>query len=106
MENLNKKPNLIEGGLAIDDRGQLTFANDFDFSNVKRFYMVENFSQDVIRAFHGHLKEEKYVLVTSGSVIIAAVEMDDTTKPKNQTKFIVLLFPQKNHVFYISPQVM
>ena len=86
MENLNKKPYLIEGGLAIDDRGQLTFANDFDFSNVKRFYMVKNFSQDVIRAFHGHLKEEKYVLVASGSVIIAAVEMDDTLKPKKSNE--------------------
>jgi len=86
MENLNKKPHLIEGGLAIDDRGQLTFANDFDFSNVKRFYIVENFSQDIVRAFHGHLKEEKYVLVVSGSVIIAAVEMDDTTKPKKSNE--------------------
>jgi len=86
MENLNKKPYLIEGGLAVDDRGQLTFANDFNFSNVKRFYMVENFSQDVIRAFHGHLKEEKYVFVVSGSAIIAVVEMDDTTKPKKSNE--------------------
>ena len=86
MENLNKKPYLIEGGLAIDDRGQLTFANDFDFSNVKRFYMIENFSQDIIRAFHGHLKEEKYVLVVSGSAIIAVVEMNDTTKPKKSNE--------------------
>jgi len=86
MENLNKKPYLIEGGLAVDDRGQLTFANDFDFSNVKRFYMIENFSQDIIRAFHGHLKEEKYVLVVSGSAIIAVVEMNDTTKPKKSNE--------------------
>ncbi|MDD5638544.1 MAG: dTDP-4-dehydrorhamnose 3,5-epimerase family protein [Candidatus Pacebacteria bacterium] len=86
MENLNKKPYLIEGGLAIDDRGQLTFVNDFDFSNVKRFYMVENFSQDVIRAFHGHVKEEKYVLVISGSAIIAVVEMDDILKPKKSNE--------------------
>ncbi|MDP2855926.1 MAG: dTDP-4-dehydrorhamnose 3,5-epimerase family protein [bacterium] len=86
MENLNKKPYLIEGGLAIDDRGQLTFANDFEFSNIKRFYMVENFSQDVIRAFHGHLKEKKYALVVSGSAIVVAVEMDDTTKPKKSNE--------------------
>jgi len=95
MENLNKKPYLIEGGLAVDDRGQLTFVNDFDFSNIKRFYMVENFSQDVIRAFHGHLKEEKYVLVVSGSVIIAAVEMDDITKPKKSNKIYRFILSSK-----------
>jgi len=102
MENLNKKPYLIEGGLALDDRGQLTFANDFDFSNVKRFYMVENFSQDIVRAFHGHLKEGKYVLVVSGSAIIAAVEMDDTTKPKESNEvYRFILSSKKPCVLYI-----
>lgn len=102
MENLNKKPYLIEGGFAIDDRGQLSFVNDFDFSNVKRFYMVENFSQDVIRAFHGHLKEEKYVLVVSGSAIIAAVEMDDTIKPKKSNEVSrFILSSKKPCVLYV-----
>ena len=103
MENLNKKPYLIEGGLAIDDRGQLTFANDFDFSNVKRFYMVENFSQDVIRAFHGHLKEEKYVLVVSGSAIIAAVKMDDTIKPKKSNEIHRFIISSKKPMILHIP---
>lgn len=102
MENLNKKPYLIEGGLAVDDRGQLTFVNDFDFPNVKRFYMVENFSQNVIRAFHGHLKEEKYVLVVSGSAIIAVVEIDDTLKPKKSNKVHrFILSAKKPCILYI-----
>lgn len=102
MENLNKKPNIIEGGLAIDDRGQLTFVNDFNFSDIKRFYVVENFSQDVIRAFHGHLKEEKYVFVVSGSAIVAAVEMDDTIKPnKSNEVYRFILSSRKPNILYI-----
>ena len=27
---------VLEGGVAVDDRGQLSFVNDFDFKNVKR----------------------------------------------------------------------
>jgi len=102
MVNLNKKPYLIEGGLAIDDRGQVTFVNDFDFSNIKRFYMVENFSQNIIRAFHGHLKEEKYVLVVSGSAIVAAVEMDNIKKPKKSNEVHrFILSSRKPSILYI-----
>ncbi len=81
-----QKPEIINGGLAVDDRGQLTFANDFSFAGIKRFYMVENFSIDTIRAWHGHLKEEKYVFVSSGSAIISAVEMDDTKNPNKNNE--------------------
>lgn len=79
-------PQIIEGGLAVDDRGQLTFANEFSFSGVKRFYMVENFSTDVIRAWHGHKKEAKFVFVPQGSAIVAAVEMDDEKAPSKSNQ--------------------
>ncbi len=65
----------------MDDRGQVTFANEFRFHGIQRFYLVENFSTDVVRAFHGHLREEKYVLAVSGSALVAAVELDNTTAP-------------------------
>ena len=32
------KIKLIDAGLAIDDRGELIFSNDFDMSKIKRFY--------------------------------------------------------------------
>lgn len=92
MAGSKEKPTITEGGLAIDDRGQLVFANDFDFKKVKRFYLAENFTLDTIRAFHGHLKEEKWVLVVSGSAIVAAVEMDDVKNPnkKNEVNRFIL----------------
>jgi len=84
MKNASNKPKIIEGGLAVDDRGQLSFANAFDFAGVKRFYMVENFSVNTIRAFHGHRKEAKYIFVVSGSALIAAVELDNIKKPNKK----------------------
>jgi dTDP-4-dehydrorhamnose 3,5-epimerase len=53
---------IIEGGLAVDDRGSIVFVNDFSFKDVKRFYQLENFSTNTIRAWHGHQKEGKYIL--------------------------------------------
>ncbi|MFA6533784.1 MAG: NAD-dependent epimerase/dehydratase family protein [Patescibacteria group bacterium] len=75
------QPVLIEGGLAVDDRGSISFANSFDFKDVKRFYAVDNFSLETIRAWHGHLKESKYALVITGSAIVAAVKLTDTVNP-------------------------
>lgn len=75
------KPTLIEGGLAVDDRGQLSFVNGFGFEDVKRFYMVSNHASGFVRAWHGHKKEAKYVMVVKGAAIVAAVEVDDWDKP-------------------------
>jgi len=68
-----KEPKLITGGIAVDDRGQLTFANDFNFKDVKRFYMVENHQPQFVRGWHGHKIESKYVMVVSGAIKIGAV---------------------------------
>ncbi|OGN16253.1 MAG: sugar epimerase [Candidatus Yanofskybacteria bacterium RIFCSPHIGHO2_02_FULL_50_12] len=102
MKTALNKPQIIEGGLAVDDRGQLSFANNFDFKGVKRFYMVENFSTDTIRAFHGHLKEVKYVFVVSGSAIVAAVELDNIKKPsKKNSVHRYVLSARKPTILYV-----
>tara|TARA_Y100000593_G_scaffold94377_1_gene193147 strand:- start:4937 stop:5392 length:456 start_codon:yes stop_codon:yes gene_type:complete len=69
------EPNVIKGGVAVDDRGSVSFVNDFDFSGVKRFYQVQNHERGFIRAWHGHVKEGKYVYVPHGSALVGAVEM-------------------------------
>lgn len=71
----------LQGGISIDDRGLLRYVNGFDMSKIKRFYQVENFSLNTIRAFHGHMKEEKFVFVTSGTVLVCLVKLTDTKKP-------------------------
>ena len=74
-------PRLIEGGLAVDDRGTLRFVNDFQFADVQRFYLVENHQPGFIRAWHAHRRESKYVLVPRGAAIVAAVYVDNWETP-------------------------
>lgn len=71
----NEKSELIQGGLAVDDRGSVTFVNDFNFEGVKRFYQVENHQRGFIRAWHGHKKEGKYVYVVQGTALVGVVNM-------------------------------
>lgn len=75
-----------QGDLAVDDRGLVRFVNDFNFKGVKRFYQVENVNLNVIRAFHGHMKEGKYVFVASGSIILCAVYLDDPKSPSKENR--------------------
>ncbi len=100
--NNSSNPQLLKGGLAVDDRGQVTFVNDFDFKDVKRCYMVENFSINTIRAWHGHQKEGKYVFVVSGSAIVAAVKMDNLETPdKNNEVNRFILSDRQPSILYI-----
>ena len=81
---------LIKGGIAVDDRGNLRFANDFHFENVKRFYEVENYRRGFIRAWHGHEKEGKYVWVACGSALVGAVPLDAQKGDISKVKKFVL----------------
>ena len=95
---------LIEGGIGVDDRGTLNFVNEFNFYGVKRFYQVQNFNTATIRAFHGHLKEAKYVYVSKGSAIVAAVKLDDIKSPsKNQKVNRYILSDRKPQILFIPP---
>lgn len=74
-------PTLIKGGVAFDDRGSLSFVNSFDLRQYRRCYTVKNHTEGFIRAWHGHLKEIKALMVITGTALVAAVEMTDTKKP-------------------------
>ena len=76
----------IPGGKAFDDRGSLTFINDLDLTMFKRFYIVENHSKGFVRAWHGHKKEAKAVVVVSGSALVAAVKVDNWDSPSKDLK--------------------
>jgi dTDP-4-dehydrorhamnose 3,5-epimerase-like enzyme len=81
MTSANAEPTLLAGDLAVDDRGTVTFVNDFDFSGVKRFYTVRNHRAGFVRAWHAHRREAKYVTVVAGSALVGAVAIDDWDHP-------------------------
>ena len=72
---------IFDGGIAVDDRGELAFVNDFQFDGVKRFYLVSNHKAGFVRAWHAHRREAKYVSVVSGSAVVGAVKIDDWDHP-------------------------
>ena len=96
------QPQLLKGGLAVDDRGAVSFVNDFNFSDVKRFYIVENHKQGFVRAWHAHRNEAKYVMVVKGSAVVGAVQIDDWSNPSKDLKINRFILSEKNpSVLYI-----
>lgn len=97
-------PVLHAGDLAVDDRGQVSFVNDFDFAGVKRFYTVKNHRSGFVRAWHAHRSEAKYVTVVTGAALVGAVAIDDWERPSKESvvhRFV--LAAQKPRVLYIPP---
>ena len=85
-EGIPEVPRLIEGHLAVDDRGAVGFINDFDFRGVKRFYIVTNHRAGYVRAWHAHRREAKYVVVMRGAAVVGAVRIDDWHDPSPVSK--------------------
>lgn len=98
------KPLMMSGGLSVDDRGEVSFVNDFCFQDVKRFYIVSNHRAGFVRAWHAHRKEAKYVTAVAGSAVVGAVRIDDWEKPSHELpveRFV--LSAKKPSVLYIPP---
>ena len=96
------KPFVINGDLAVDDRGELMFVNQFNLESVKRFYVVSNHKQGFIRAWHAHKVESKYVFIVNGTALISTVKIDDWNNPSSDLtidKFV--LTSKKPSILYI-----
>ncbi len=81
-----REPFVMEGGLGVDDRGEVGFVNDFHFDGVKRFYTVSNHCAGFVRAWHAHRREAKYVTVVQGAAIVAAVAIDNWQSPSKDAR--------------------
>jgi dTDP-4-dehydrorhamnose 3,5-epimerase len=92
MPNTPKIPTVFQGNKVFDDRGSLGFINGFNISDFKRFYLIENHSVNFIRAWHGHLKESKAIIMVRGEALVCAVELDNAINPNksNEVTRIVL----------------
>ncbi len=91
---------ILNGGRAVDDRGEVTFVNEFNFESVKRFYMVSNHRAGFVRAWHAHKHEAKYVMAVAGAAVVGAVRIDDWEKPSRD-------LPVERHILSSKkPQVL
>lgn len=101
---MKKKVKKITGNIFKDERGIVKFINEFNFKEVKRFYQVENANAKIIRGFHGHMKEAKYVYVVSGSILLCAVYLDNAKNPSKGNKVERFVLKASNpQIIYIPP---
>lgn len=75
------KIQLIPGGVAEDQRGQIRFVNDFDMLKVRRFYIIKNADTELIRGWRGHRIEKRWFYVLSGVFAVDLVAIDNWNWP-------------------------
>ena len=95
-------PEIIKGGKHVDGRGVLSFVNDFDLKEIKRFYTIEHPDPTVVRAWQGHKVEQKWFFVSAGSFEIRLVKIDDWEFPSKTIKPLKYLLTACNpEILYI-----
>lgn len=97
-------PYVFQGGLSTDERGEVGFVNDFSFPEVKRFYTVKNHKKYMVRAWHGHKKEAKFVYALTGKALLGAIAVDNWENPSKKAKVHKFrLDAKKPSIVYIPP---
>ncbi|WP_038335961.1 WxcM-like domain-containing protein [Empedobacter falsenii] len=69
-----------------DERGIITYNNDFDASNIKRIYTIENHSTTFIRGWQGHQIEQRWFAAMKGEFEVSIIEIDDFDQPSKDVK--------------------
>jgi dTDP-4-dehydrorhamnose 3,5-epimerase len=77
---------LIEGGIASDERGSVRFVNSLPLGEFTRFYSIENKEVDIVRGWHGHRFEAKAIIALTGRIAVGAVQVDDWDEPGRNLK--------------------
>lgn len=74
---MNGTPKIIHGRNHKDERGTLSFFNEFDLLPVRRFYVIEHLDVSVVRAWQAHKIEQKWFYVIAGSFKIVIVKPEE-----------------------------
>jgi len=99
---MNTTIQLIQGNRHTDHRGTVTFLNDFDMSEVRRFYIIQNQDTETVRAWRAHKIEKRWFYVSDGAFLIRIVNIDNWETPdKNSPIDDVILSAQQNQILYI-----
>lgn len=75
------EPNFIKGSFHKDQRGTLSYNNEFDSSEIKRIYVIENNSIEFIRGWQGHQIEQRWFSAISGTFQIELIKIDNWENP-------------------------
>jgi hypothetical protein len=84
---------LQEGNSFSDDRGKVTFNNDFNAAEIKRLYFIENNDTTFVRGWQGHQIEKRWFVAVKGSFTISVINLDDFNNPSPDLK------PQRHKIY-------
>lgn len=90
------QPKIIKGNHHTDDRGTLTFNNDFNALGIKRIYSIENKSLDFVRAWQGHQIEQRWFSAIAGSFRIKLIEIDHWENPSKDLPVLEFILSSDN----------
>lgn len=97
-------PKLILGDSHTDLRGSLFYNNSFDASVVKRIYVIENLTKDIVRGWQGHKIEQRWFSAITGSFIVKLVAIDNWESPSIDLEiFTFEVCSEKLDVLHIPP---
>jgi dTDP-4-dehydrorhamnose 3,5-epimerase len=72
---------LIPAEIFSDQRGSIGFVNEENPGFYRRFYLISHPDTQVVRAWQGHIKEEKAFYVIKGDFIIAVLHPGNFESP-------------------------
>jgi dTDP-4-dehydrorhamnose 3,5-epimerase len=97
---------LLEVPRFSDERGTLTqiFEEAKELPKARRIYIVKNWNQNTVRAFHKNFSETKYFYVISGAVKFVLVDDREKSSTYRQKNTFVLT-SEKREVLIVPPEV-
>lgn len=96
------RPVVINGGSYSDNRGDVTYNNDFDLSSIKRIYSIQNVNTSLVRAWQGHAIERRWFSVVKGSFEIKLIKIDNWENPTKSMEVFSRILNDKNFdVLYV-----
>ena len=100
---MNIEPKIYNGSVRSDSRGTAEFFNDLDLSEYKRFYKIQNFQKNQIRAWHGHKLESKLAYVLEGFVHFSLVKLENWENPSQKLSPVNFFLNASQHsMLYIT----
>ena len=95
---------LIEGNIFRDKRGLLKYNNEFDLSEIKRLYIIQNDNKNIIRGWQGHKIEQRWFTSILGIFKINLIQIDNWEKPSQSLIYkSYILDSEKLCVLHVPP---
>jgi dTDP-4-dehydrorhamnose 3,5-epimerase-like enzyme len=99
-----QSPNIIKGNCHSDERGTIVFNNDYDASEVKRIYFIENKDINFVRGWQGHKVEQRWFSAVQGSFKITTIAIDDWENPSQTLEQVEHILQAKSFDVLHVPQ--